>query len=175
MAWTTPTTRATGDLITASIWNADIVENLKHVFPPSVLVTRTASVLISNNVATTVTWDSEKFDDDTMHDLVTNPTRLTATKAGRYLIYAQIQWASVVTGTGVRTLDFFHNGATRIGRDVRKPLDGAVSNQSLAIIYSLAATDYVTCVIQHNQGSDINLEQSSDYTPMFGMTRLGGL
>ncbi len=29
MAWTTPTTRATGDLITASIWNTDLTENLK--------------------------------------------------------------------------------------------------------------------------------------------------
>jgi len=27
--WTTPTTRSTGDLITASIWNVDLVENLK--------------------------------------------------------------------------------------------------------------------------------------------------
>lgn len=28
MGWTGPTTRATGDLITASIWNTDIVDNL---------------------------------------------------------------------------------------------------------------------------------------------------
>lgn len=31
MAWTAPTTRATGDLITASNWNTDLVENLKAV------------------------------------------------------------------------------------------------------------------------------------------------
>lgn len=28
MSWTSPTTRATGDLITASIWNTDVVNNL---------------------------------------------------------------------------------------------------------------------------------------------------
>lgn len=28
MSWTDPTTRATGDLITASIWNTDLVDNL---------------------------------------------------------------------------------------------------------------------------------------------------
>jgi|SRR5215471_4368249 len=28
MAWTTPTTRSTGNLITASIWNTDLVDNL---------------------------------------------------------------------------------------------------------------------------------------------------
>lgn len=33
MAWTSPTTRATGDLITASIWNTDIVNNLLMTAP----------------------------------------------------------------------------------------------------------------------------------------------
>src|SRR3954453_10264535 len=32
MAWTTPTIRATGDLITASIWNTDIVNDLKSLW-----------------------------------------------------------------------------------------------------------------------------------------------
>jgi hypothetical protein len=31
MAWTTPTTRATGDLITSSIWNTDLVNNLLYL------------------------------------------------------------------------------------------------------------------------------------------------
>lgn len=31
MAWTTPTVRATGDLITATIWNADVVNNLLYL------------------------------------------------------------------------------------------------------------------------------------------------
>lgn len=31
MAWTTPTVRATGELMTASIWNTDIVDNLAYL------------------------------------------------------------------------------------------------------------------------------------------------
>jgi len=31
MAWTAPTTRTTGDLITASIWNTDLVDNLNYL------------------------------------------------------------------------------------------------------------------------------------------------
>lgn len=31
MAWTTPTTRTTGELITASIWNTDLVDDLKYL------------------------------------------------------------------------------------------------------------------------------------------------
>lgn len=33
MAWTAPTTRSTGDLITAAIWNQDIVDNTNAEFP----------------------------------------------------------------------------------------------------------------------------------------------
>lgn len=32
MAWTTPTTRVTGELITAAIWNTDIKANLDYLF-----------------------------------------------------------------------------------------------------------------------------------------------
>ena len=31
MTWTTPTTRSTGDLITAAIWNQDMVDNVQHL------------------------------------------------------------------------------------------------------------------------------------------------
>ncbi len=31
MAWTFPSTRATGDLITAAIWNTDLVNNLRYL------------------------------------------------------------------------------------------------------------------------------------------------
>lgn len=31
MAWTAPTTRSTGDLITASIWNTDLTDNLSYL------------------------------------------------------------------------------------------------------------------------------------------------
>ncbi len=31
MPWTNPTTRSTGDLITAAIWNTDLVDNLRFV------------------------------------------------------------------------------------------------------------------------------------------------
>lgn len=32
MAWTEPTTRSTGDLITAAIWNTDVVDNLDYLY-----------------------------------------------------------------------------------------------------------------------------------------------
>lgn len=37
MAWTPPTTRSTGDLITASIWNTDLVANLSYIITGGLL------------------------------------------------------------------------------------------------------------------------------------------
>lgn len=45
MAWTAPTIRATADLITAGIWNTDIVNNLLAVFPAGATYTAYTPVL----------------------------------------------------------------------------------------------------------------------------------
>ncbi len=37
MTWTTPTTRSTGDLITAAIWNQDMVDNVQHLHDRQVI------------------------------------------------------------------------------------------------------------------------------------------
>lgn len=51
MAWTLPTTRATGDLVTASIWNTDLVNNLKA------LKTFVTEVEFTSDVTTTATTE----------------------------------------------------------------------------------------------------------------------
>lgn len=50
MAWTTPTTRSTNDLITASIWNTDLVNNLLALKAPP-----TASYTFTGPYSTTST------------------------------------------------------------------------------------------------------------------------
>jgi hypothetical protein len=37
MTWTDPTTRSTGDLITAAIWNQDVVDNLEYLHDRAVI------------------------------------------------------------------------------------------------------------------------------------------
>jgi hypothetical protein len=73
VAWTTPTIRATGDLITAAIYNADIINNLKAVGPikrGSDSVTFTGGG--SQSGVTTVT-----------HGLGTTPTAVHVTPGAR--------------------------------------------------------------------------------------------
>ena len=72
MAWTSPTVRATGDLITAAIWNADVVNNLLAI-PTTPTTAKTASatltaaeslgyrVTMTSASATTITINSGVF------------------------------------------------------------------------------------------------------------------
>src|SRR5688572_17819395 len=57
MTWTDPTTRSTGDLITAAIWNADMVDNMvflhdrvvSKLIPPVVASGTGASMTVSGD------------------------------------------------------------------------------------------------------------------------------
>ncbi|MAH45845.1 hypothetical protein CMI37_08440 [Candidatus Pacearchaeota archaeon] len=65
MAWTAPTTRQPGDIITAAIWNTDLKDNLVYLkteadkIPGLAKITwigTTVSLLASLNVTANVTW-----------------------------------------------------------------------------------------------------------------------
>lgn len=53
--WTIPTTRASGDLITSSIWNTDLVENLKYLKDAGVSLQGVAGGRLTLTTATPVT------------------------------------------------------------------------------------------------------------------------
>lgn len=51
MAWTTPTTQSSGALITASIWNGDLVDNLNYLKASPTLGTPTVDAVVLATVA----------------------------------------------------------------------------------------------------------------------------
>lgn len=56
MAWTNPTSRTTGELITASIWNTDIRDNLIELRQGGVAITSQADTdFITANSSTQLT------------------------------------------------------------------------------------------------------------------------
>lgn len=86
MPWTTPETAVAGQVLTAAYLNTNLVANTNFLFsPPMVKCIRSTTAAYTN--ATALAWpDADEYDTDSMHDTVTNNTRITIKTAGVYVI-----------------------------------------------------------------------------------------
>ena len=58
-----------------------------------------ANISIPDSTVTALTFNSERWDTDSIHSTVSNTSRLTAQTASKYDIKGNIKWASNSTGT----------------------------------------------------------------------------
>jgi len=127
---------------------------------------------IPNGVFTEVDYEGEIYDDNGLHDLVTNKGRLTAQVAGRYLVILQIRWDG--NATGVRMINILENGST--SRAVEGVAPGSASTFSArmiaSVIVNLEANDFVTSEVFQDSGGALNVASTSDDSPRFTMQRL---
>lgn len=100
MAWTTPTTRSTDDLINASIWNTDLVDNLAWLKDPLTDVVSLAAQL---------TTTSTSFAD------MTGVTRTVTTNGGSVLV--GFTCAIGIAAAAVINFDLQVDGTSQGGTD----------------------------------------------------------
>lgn len=120
---------------------------------------------------TRISFDAELYDTDTMHDLSTNPTRLTATTAGLYAISGNAVFQEHATGE--RILRILANDVTNI--DVScVPVNSASAWTILNVgtQYRLTAGQYVELVAYQSSGGDLAIRYVAGYSPHLAMTRL---
>lgn len=131
------------------------------------------NIAISNNTVTALTFDSERFDTDTIHSTSTNTGRLTCNTAGKYLIIAQVQWAAAAGGR--RAVRIRLNGSTNIAIEEEGSVADAIGNPQFTVstIYDLSVSDYVECVVYHTQGGPLNVSANGNWSPEFMMHRIG--
>lgn len=194
MTWTAGADKTTGALVTASSWNSylgatgSLMETavakattagrlfratgtnaIAEFSPPGCRVYHSTTQSISSGSDTAVAFDSEYFDNDTMHSTSSNTSRVTITTAGHYLLTAKIGWGAF--NNGDYTAKLVVNGSTTIAIDTRTvPASAALPARTcLAANYKLAAADYVEVVV--NQTSGVGVLVSA--TPEFGAAWLG--
>jgi hypothetical protein len=131
-----------------------------------------ANISINNATATALTFNSERFDNDSIHD-TTNTGRLTCRTPGIYLITACVRFAANTTGDRIAYLRL--NGSTqlasvsaRAAASSSRPLDLVVT-----AIYSLVANDYVEVVVYQDSGAALNVLYAAAVSPEFAMCRIG--
>ncbi len=164
MAWTTPATFTTGEVVTAAKLNAQVRDNLDFLHTARIVSVGT----LSTAAITTSTWTLINFTFevvDTMSGWSAGaPSRITPTIAGYYQIRGCVNWASDATKTGSRAARLWVNGATLYDQDTRAGLDNTHANQVSRVIYFNGSTDFVELQCWHSKGSDHNLSSAGQAT-----------
>lgn len=145
---------ATGNTPPAS-WGDQIHTNFEALhFPPLAHVYNSAVQSIGDAADTVLTFDSENEDTDTLHSVVSNTGRITAAKAGWYLIAVYASWAS--NSTGRRRLTMRKNG-TAVVYVSQNADSGGTTNQNMLWVVELQELDYVDVLGYQNSGGNLDL------------------
>lgn len=160
VAWTTPRTWASGDVVTAAMLNAHLRDNLlvlAHGNEYYVKVYLDGSASIPNNTSTSVSWTTVEFE---RHDAsamwsVANPTRLVAPIAGKYAVALNVEWRS--NATGIRSCSLVRNSPALTLPGQAQNSDSEAVNTSSYFEVDLAAAAYVEAKVLQASGAALDL------------------
>jgi hypothetical protein len=128
-----------------------------------------ANISIATATNVNLTFNTERYDTDSIHSTVSNTSRLTANTAGIYLISAAISWENDVNGS--RQMGLYLNGSTQCAIS-RVCADDPVRH-TVSTIYELSVGDYFEVRVYQDSGSTLNVLVAGNYSPEFMMQRLG--
>lgn len=124
-------------------------------------------------VNTLVTFNSERYDFDGLHDVAVNPSRFVARTAGIYDVFCTLNLGQSANGT-IRQLLAQVNGAPGVGVEIirdQKPPAGIGLQLSLSTTYFLNAGDYVEFYVFHDAGAGLSINALGNFTPEAGIAR----
>jgi len=125
----------------------------------SVNVGKSVNQSILHNTLTVITWDTERYDTDNMHDNAVNNQRITFNTAGKYAVLFQSEWASDTVG--IRILRIRRNG---LNNDT--PMENSInangsSRNMVAGVDDFASGDFIDCQVFQTSGAALSFEALS--------------
>lgn len=123
-------------------------------------VTKSTTQSIANATYTAVTFNTEDYDTDAIHDNVTNNTRFTipSGKSGKWLISGVVAFAS--NATGFRFVRLYKNGTAFIVPAGIPPVNGDTTQLAFSYIHTFTAGDYMEVFVYQNSGGNLNIAGS---------------
>lgn len=159
MALTTPTTVATNDILTASIWNLSVADNVTFLSnAPMASAYKTVNQSLATATYAVVTLaDGEDYDTDSMHSLATNTGRFTATTAGKYRLSCMVAYDS--NQVGYRGLRITRNGSVQQNGPLLPAFSGSgeVMRITHTGVVALTATQYLEVEAYQSSGGALNI------------------
>jgi hypothetical protein len=127
---------------------------------PAVILRKNTNQSISSGVDTKITFETEDLDTDTMHDTITNNTRITINTPGLYLFNFLIRFAG--NSTGIRYVQFKKNNATvNASRFTFFPNSNNEMTVSGSLILNCNTDDYIELEAYQNSGANLNIIAAS--------------
>lgn len=176
MAYVAPTTRIVGERITAAIWNQDVVDNVAFLAnPPSCFVYNSGNQSISDATETTLTFDSERWDTNSMHSTSLDTGRITFNTAGIYLVQGNVR---ITAGNdySMAYLSIRRDGTTEIAIVLHTTTTFNTNPiLNVSVVRKFAAAQYVELrAYQDNTASAArNVLNNAESSPTFSATWLG--
>jgi hypothetical protein len=138
---------------------------------PTARIYHSADQAIPDATWTTLNFNSERIDTDTMHDNSTNNSRITIKTAGNYPASVDIAFAS--NNTGIRAVRLLANGATQIALKQVGATQGFATVIDLSMPpYPFSVNDYIQAQVYQNSGGSLNVLNVGNYSPEFGMWKV---
>lgn len=144
--------------------------------PPACRVYNNANISINNATSTLLTFNTERYDTDTMHSTGTNPGRITFNKAGIYEVGAHVEYTGLSDWlneyVGIRL-----NGGNYIANDTAGTFTVGTIAPTLSpkTHYKFDVNDYIEVFAygHHTAGTAFNVVAVANSSPEFYATWLG--
>lgn len=134
-------------------------------------VYNSANISVANASFTALTFNSERWDDDSFHDTGSNTSRLTVPQPGRYLVTACVRFAANATGN--RQLRLMVDGGTEVARVTAQAVTGGIATMlEVETITELGAGSYFTVEAYQDSGGALNVEATGNSSPEFWISTL---
>lgn len=129
--------------------------------PERVSVFNTTAQSIPDVTPTILNFDSERFDTDTMHDNVTNNSRITFTTAGTYAFGGDVKWEGN-SGGDFRLTRVLLNGTDELLYDCNRDASGEDDANTFSGIAAFSAADFIELEVEHDEGAALDVLAGAD-------------
>lgn len=132
-----------------------------------------SSQTLVTGTITSLSFNSERYDDSAFHDTAVNNDRLTipAGAAGRYSFGGSVGYG--INSSGSRGLYIYLNNATVIGQDLRLAAGTGLSTYiNLSGEYDFSGGDYIQLRGYQTSGGNLSVLSAGNRSPEFWISRI---
>jgi hypothetical protein len=135
-------------------WNDEIAGSMARLRHRPMARISSSATSVANNTFVALDCPNEQFDTDGMHSTSSNTNRITATRAGFYIVICQANFAGNANGT--RQVRFQQDGVFTGSQAAAAPIDTSFSLQAIELVH-LPAGSWVSPQVFQTSGGALNV------------------